>query len=127
MPNLNDLIDGYVAGDDLCVQRQISGIPSEAPVVSAWFTVRDLDDFTASSIITQLQISTTSTLSGQIIDTGASTGIAHVKFDLDKVRTRLIGIVGYPWDIQIKLSDLRINTPYRGTIEAAAEVTQVTS
>ncbi len=127
MPNLNDLIDRVVAGDDLCVQRQISGIPSEAPVVMAWFTVRDLDDFDASTVVTQLEITVTSSTSGQILDTGVDTGIAHVRFELDRIRTRLVGIVGYPFDIQIKLSDLRINTPFRGTIVAAAEVTQLTS
>ena len=127
MPNLNDLIDGYIAGDDLCVQRQISGIPSEAPVTVAWLTVRDLDDFDASTIITQLEITVTSSTSGQVLDTGVDTGIAHVRFELDRVRTRLVGIVGYPFDIQIQLSDLRINTPFRGTIKADAEVTQLTS
>lgn len=127
MPNLSDIIDNYVAGDDLCVIREISEIPSGNVLTNAWLTVRDLEDFSGSSIIVQLTITTTATSQGQITDNGAGDGIATVRFDITKTQTRTIGIVGYPFDIQIKLDDNRINTPVAGTIRAEAEITQVTS
>ncbi len=127
MPNLSDVIDDYVAGDDLCVIREITGIPAGNVLTNAWLTVRDLEDFSGSSIIIQLTITTTATAQGEILDDGAGDGIATVRFDLTGTQTRTIGIVGYPFDIQIKLDDSRINTPVAGTIQAEAEVTQVTS
>ncbi len=126
MPNLSDVIDDYVAGDDLCIIREITGIPGGNVLTDAWFTVRDLEDFSGSSIIVQLSITTTATSQGEILDDGAS-GVAVVRFDITGTQTRTIGIVGYPFDIQIKLDDSRINTPVAGTIQAEAEVTQVTS
>ena len=127
MPNLSDIIDNYVAGDDLCVIREVTGIPAGNVLTDAWLTVRDLEDFLGSSIIIQLTITTTATSQGEILDDGAGDGVATVRFDLNGTQTRTIGIVGYPFDIQIKLDDSRINTPVAGTIQAKAEITQVTS
>jgi len=127
MPNLSDIIDNYVAGDDRCIIREITGIPTGNTVTNAWFTVRDLEDFSGSTVIVQLTITTTATSQGQITDDGAGDGIATVRLELTGAQTRLIGIVGFPFDIQIKLDDARINTPVAGTIRAEQEVTQVTS
>jgi hypothetical protein len=126
MPNLSDVIDNYVAGDDLCIIREVTGIPAGNALTDAWFTVRDLEDFGGSTIIVQLTITTAQTSAGQITDDGAGDGIATVRFDLTGAQTRTIGIEGYPFDIQIKLDDARITTPVAGTIQAEAEVTQVT-
>ncbi len=126
MPNLNDLVTGFVAGDDLSVERTLTNISTSDLLFQAWLTVRDSGDDTAiTAILTKGPVTTVGNADGQITDDGATDGIGMVRFDLTPADTRLIGMNGYFHDIQVRKVATKTYPPVKGIIRAEGEVTSL--
>lgn len=123
MPNHNDIVRGFVAGDDLSIRRRLTNTVAADPLLNAWLTVRDSkDDTTATVIFLKGPIDTIGNSSGIIEDNGSTNGTAIVRFDLGPADTRLVGI-GFYFDIQVRTVAVKTYTPIKGTIRAVGEVT----
>lgn len=126
MATYDAIIDEFVAGDDLSVERTVTGVPATTTLTNAWFTVkRKLTDADADAILQKI-ITSVSTSSGQIDDTGAD-GTGHVIFLLVPADTVLLTPLSeYHYDIQVKTSAGKIYTPESGKIVAQIQVTKST-
>lgn len=125
MPNLDDLITGFVAGDDLSVRRTLTGIDVADVLNQAWMTIRDSEDDTSvAAVLTKGPITTANVVgTGQIENNGSVDGTGVVRFDLVPADTRLIGTVGYFFDIQVRTATGTLTyTPVKGVIRAVGEV-----
>jgi len=133
MPNLNEIIEGEVLGDDWEILKEITSIPNGQTVDIAWLTVKEAvdDDPNDTVVLFQKQITTTPTIHGQITDPGSGTfpaRRAEVQFFILPVNTFAWEHNSKKqWDIQIKLSSGRIKTPYRGTISGIKGITNKTT
>lgn len=126
MANYEGIIADFVAGDDFTIERTITAVPSGQTITNAWFTVkRTIDDADVLAIF-QKTITSASTSSGQIDDTGAD-GTGHLYFTLLAADTVLLTPYSdYRYDIQIKLSGGGISTPELGFITAFPQITRAT-
>lgn len=131
MPNLNARIsknDGLVLGDDFDVTRPITDLPSGVTISKAYFTVKSNEsDLDAAAIFQKTITSVLDNAEGQITDTGAD-GTGSVTFYLQAADTVLMTAdVEYVYDIQLVLSNARLNTPEKGLISGTGQVTRATS
>ena len=113
MPNLNDFIEIPVAGDDFYVRKTVDDIPAGRVVAKAWLTVKaDYDD--ADPGLVQKAITTTEVAgTGHIEDAGAG-GTAILRFDLTDTDTNAIGLTERVFDVQVKLDNDNVSTPFSG-------------
>lgn len=113
-------------GDDFDIIRTITLIPSGDSIAKAWLTVKRHEADTDAAALFQLAITTASTASGQITDTGAGDLIGAVTFKISPTNSRLVGSTPRHYDIQIKSANGKIFTAESGDIAAGvAEVTVV--
>jgi hypothetical protein len=131
MPNLNDVIEGFVLGDALQVQRTITEIPAGETIDFAWFTVKlDLDDDpTDGAAKLQKEITSAPSTDGQITDPGSgdprtATVLFNVLPDDTKAWAHL---KPYQFDVQVKLSGGALSTPFRGRMAGHKGVTNKTA
>ncbi len=125
MTIFSGLIDEFVAGDDLEIERTIQAIPSGIVIDTAWFVVKhkftDSDD--DAFISKAITISNVVDI-GWIQDTG-SLGNGLIHFYLTPVETALFTPLSqYPYSIKIKFSNGKLNTPEVGYIQALPAVKQ---
>jgi hypothetical protein len=129
---MSTIIEGYTAGDDLDIERDVTGITVTDPLVKAWLTIKTsasvLDaSATLQKIITTVQVIGT----GQITQDGSVTngnGTASMVFNLTAVDTALLGItLRYFYDVQVKTSSGKIYTPDKGSIKLDRAYTDATT
>lgn len=110
-PVLSVVIDEYVGGDDLSVERTVTSIPVGRTITKAWLTIKakpgDADPGIVSKIITVTPVVDV----GQITDPGAD-GTGTVLFFLTPEDTQTTLTVGksYAYDIQVKFDSGEIST-----------------
>ena len=122
----NGRIDDFVNGDDLEIERTITGVPSGILVERAWFMVKhkytDIDD---DAIISKLATSINTADQGWVADDGSGDGEATIRFYLTPADTELLYAYSeYPYSIKVKLDNDRVNTPELGLIVAYPWVKQ---
>lgn len=135
MADMNDRIspaDGLVGGDHFNVRRTVTDLPNARTVVRAWMTAKlsrsDPDDEAAfQKEITSSDVPTV----GVIEDPGSGTGSdrqAVLLFRLQPADTQAVeGSNAYYFDVQVKLDDDTISTPFVGKIKAEEDLTVDTS
>jgi len=119
-------ITGLVAGDDWTIRRTVVAIPTGQSLVMAWFTVKNNvnDEDTAAVLQKEIDLADDPGV-GQIEDSGAGDGTAVLRFDLTKDNTLLFKpYVKYEYDVQVKTSAGKYNTPDRGLLIANSQVTR---
>lgn len=136
MPNLTDnSLQGLVLGDSLTIFRTITNIPTGLTCVRAWFTLKpnesdDTPDDAAAIFQKEITIVDQPGV-GHIVDAGSGTGEdrqCRVRFDLEPEDTfDLDQNAEYPWDIQLKLSNDWINTPFKGILKGVQGLTNKTA
>lgn len=122
--------DGLVAGDDFDIERTVTDLPESRTVTKAWLTIKD----SPSDPDDQAEVQKTITSSdvadeGVISDTGSGTGAdrkAVMLFRLQPADTEKLTTTKH-FDVQVKLDDGKVNTPFVGKISAAHDVTTTTS
>ena len=100
------LIEGFTAGDDLQIERDIPGVDPADPIVKAWLTIKaklsDADPGALQKIITPAAVANV----GQITLDGAESngdGTATCVFQLTGAQTAALGTaIRYYYDIQAK-------------------------
>lgn len=113
-------------GDDFDIIRTITLIPTGDSIAKAWLTVKRSESETDAQGLFQLAITTASTASGQVTDTGAIDLVGAVTFKISPTNSRLIGSTPRHYDMQIKSTLGKIYTAESGDIACEqAEVTVV--
>ena len=127
MTNYSGLINRFVIGDHLTVQRDVT-VPSGVTIALAWLTVkRKYSDVDANAII-QKRITTAEVVASGYISNPGSNGAGTVKFYLLPDDTdNLTAYSHYFYDIQVKYSDDKISTEELGVITAYPQVTITTT
>lgn len=86
MSTLDGIIDTFVAGENLNIERTVTGVPTGQTLTGATFTVKVIE---AGTYILQKTITDTLSASGAITDTGAD-GTAVIVFTLSHTDTDVI-------------------------------------
>jgi hypothetical protein len=117
-------IRGKTAGDDWTIRRDVVNIPLGQSLADAWLTVKEqIEDLDADAKIQKHITGTDVPGTGQIEVAGTS-GTGTVRFDLAPADTvLLLPHVTYYYDIQVKTTTGKINTPDDGTIIALPQIT----
>lgn len=134
MADMNDRIspaDGLVGGDHFNVRRTVTDLPNARTVVRAWMTAKlsrsDPDDEAAfQKEITSSDVPTV----GVIEDPGSGTGSdrqAVLLFRLQPADTQPVSGSTHHFDVQVKLDDDSVHTPFVGKIKAEEGLTVDTS
>ncbi len=116
-------ITAFAVGDDLDVQRSVTGISSSAPLTDAWLMVK-VHAGDADSLAVISKHITTSLVSGtgQITDNGATSGTAQLLLNLMGTDTAgLTASIRYGYWIKVEVSGGRQYTIERGYLIADAE------
>lgn len=127
---MTTVIEGYVAGDSVDIERDVTNVNPIDPLVKAWITIKATRAATDPGLV-QKVITTTMTSSGQIGQDGSAAqgnGIASVYFPLSKTDTALLGpFTTYWYDIQVLTASGYLYTPEVGRLEFGRGVTDATS
>lgn len=129
---MSTVIEGYFAGDDLNIERDVTNITETDPIVKAWLTIKTSPSVLDASATLQKILSTTPVVgTGQITQDGSvgnGDGTASMRFELTAADTALLGsATRYFYDVQIKTNSGLISTPDFGRIQLLAGVTDATS
>jgi len=113
--------EGYVAGDDLNVVRNVTNVTPADPLIKAWLTIKTSASILDASATVQKIITTASVPGvgqiGQNGGVGTGDGTASMTFTLTAADTALMGTtIAHFYDVQVKTSTGVINTPDRGTV-----------
>ena len=125
MTTTDGIINNFVNGDDLEIERSVISIPTGVLLQSAWFMVkRKYSDSDTDALISKTITTVNVAGVGWIEDTGADgTGLIH--FYLTPTETALLTALSeYPYSIKIKLNNDKLNTPELGVIVASPAVKQ---
>lgn len=128
---MTTLIEGYVAGDDLDIQRDVTNVAPTDPVTKAWFTVKrfygDAEPGVLQKIITTAQLVGT----GQITQDGSENngnGTASLLFQVSATETLALGTADdFHFDVQVLTSGGKKYTPDIGRLILVAQITEATS
>lgn len=123
---INDgIINEFVAGDDLEIERTITSIPTGILIETAWFMVkRKFSDLDSEALISKTITTVNTTDVGWIEDTG-SDGTGLIRFYITKIETALLTPLSeYQYSIKLLLDNDKVNTPERGTIVAEPAIKQ---
>ena len=129
---MSTIIEGYVAGDDLDIERDVTDVTPTDPLVKAWLTIKTSPSVLDASATIQKVITTSQVVgTGQIAQDGSvgnGDGVASLVMELTKADTALLGYaVRYVFDIQCKTNSGKIKTVDQGTILFSRGVTDATS
>ena len=131
MPPLkNQLITGFVAGDDLSLEETVAGVPAGLTLVKAWLTIKaKIADLDVAALAQKVITTSAQAGVGQITDPGASgTGaLLFLIVPADFGTGKLLYDVAYVYDVQVKFSDATIATLELGTIRFERGVTDAAS
>lgn len=128
---MTTLIEGYVSGDDLDIQRDVTNVAPTDPLTKAWFTVKrfygDAEPGVLQKVITTAQVVGT----GQITQDGSENngnGTASLLFELTAANTLALGTADtFHFDVQVKTAGGKLYTADTGRLELLAQVTEATS
>ena len=119
-------IKELVSGDDIDIERTITGVPDSDTLAKAWMTIKSLPTDADPGLL-QKTITSSLTADGQITDTGANT-IGVVVFLIVPADGATIGIgVKRVFDIQVKTTAGKIFTAVKGTIILEQGITETTA
>ena len=119
-------IKELVSGDDIDIERTITGVPDSDTLAKAWMTIKILPTDADPGLL-QKTITSSLTADGQITDTGADT-IGAVVFLIVPADGATIGIdVKRVFDIQVKTTAGKIFTAVKGTIILEQGITETTA
>jgi len=124
MANLAEAITGYVAGDNLRVDRTITGL--ESPIAKAWLTVKRHVRETDASAEVSKTITPDASEDGQVVAAGGPEVDGEIRFVLTPEDTEPLSDREWVFDIQILLEDGSVYTTDRGTIQLTTGVTKAT-
>lgn len=129
---MTTLIAGTIAGDDLDIERDVTGITVTDPLVKAWLTIKTSASILDASATVQKVITTVQVIgTGQITQDGSAgngNGTASMVFNLTAVDTALLGTtLRYFYDVQVKTSSGKIYTPDKGSIRFEHGYTDATT
>jgi hypothetical protein len=126
MPNLNDFIEPPVAGDDFFVRKTVDDVPATTTVTKAWLTVKaDYDD--ADPGLVQKAITGADSPGTGHIEVAGAVGTSELRFDLVPADTVAIGLAERLFDVQVKLSNGAVSTPFSGRMRCAKPNVTVTT
>lgn len=119
------VINDFVAGDDLEIERGISSIPEGISIEKAWFMVkRKFSDPDNKAIISKTITSINTIDVGWIEDVGTD-GDGLIRFYLTQTDTAVLTPLSeYQYSIKLLLDNGKVNTPERGVIIAEPAVKQ---
>lgn len=122
----------FTAGDNLQVERDVTGVPTGDPLVKAWMTFKvDASVLDASATLQKIITVNAVQGTGQITQNGSElqgNGTATTIFQLTAADTALLGSERtYFWDIQAKTVAGDIYTPDKGSIKLDQGYTDATS
>ena len=121
MSDLGVSISGFVVGDDLEINRTITGLPSA--IATAWLPVKREPTQEDGDAILSKTITTGDVPGTGQIETAGGPGVDGVlRFDLEPADTRALGALEWIHDIQIELSNGALYTVEIGTIELTMDV-----
>ncbi len=123
---INDgIINDFVAGDDLEIERAISSIPDGIEITTAWFMVKsrftDTDD---EALISKTITNANTADQGWIEDVGTD-GDGLIRFYLTQAETAILTPLSeYQYSIKLSFDNDKVNTPERGVMIAEPAVKQ---
>lgn len=126
------IISGYVAGDDLDLERDVTNVTPSDPLTKAWLTIKTSASVLDASATLQKVITTAQVVgTGHITQDGSEengNGTASLLFQLTAANTTTLGVTQrYYFDIQTKTNSGKIATVERGTIQFMQGYTDATS
>lgn len=115
-------------GGDRSVLRYVNNLPPSGSVTKAWLTVKNNITDADGSAVFQLSITSTITTAGQILDSGATSGVAQIVFNVLAAQTNLL-VEGqkYDYDIQVHYNTGTNDQIEEGTVYASTRITQAIS
>ena len=126
MTQLATTISGFVVGDDLEIRRTVTDLPSA--IATAWLTVKRYAAQADTAAVLQKKITVANVPgTGQIVAAGGIGIPGDLRFDLAAADTTALGARQHVHDIQIKLSNGKVYTVEKGTIELTPGVTAGTT
>lgn len=128
---MTTVIEGYYAGDDLDIERDVQDVTVTDPLVKAWLTIKTApgvaDPGSLQKVITTSQV----VGSGQISQDGSvgnGDGTGSLVFELTKTDTATLGyVIRYYYDVQVKTNSSKIKTVDKGTITFLPGITDATT
>lgn len=112
---MTTFIEGYVSGDDLDIERDVTGVTVSDPLIKAWLTIKTSASVLDASATIQKIITTIAVVGvGQIAQDGSAlsgNGTASMIFNLTAADTTLLGyLLRYYYDVQVKTLSGKIYT-----------------
>ena len=124
MANLSEEITGYVSGDDLRVDRTITGL--ESPIEKAWLTVKRHVRQPDDEAQVRQTVTTVESEDGQVVTAGGPEESGEIRFLLTAADTESLSGREWVFDIQILLEEGSLYTTDKGTIQLTPGVTKAT-
>lgn len=128
---MTTLIQGYFAGDDLDIERDVTGVQPSDALIKAWLTIKP-SHATLDASATVQKIITTAAVpgTGQITEDGSDlqgNGTASIIFQLTAANTNALGTSRYFYDVQVKTASGKIYTTDKGSIQMVQGYTDATT
>jgi len=128
---MTTMIEGFVAGDDLDIQRDVTLVTPSDPLVQAWLTVKTSRAVADPGSLQKVLTITAVPGVGQITQDGSPTdgnGTASLLFQLTAADTTSLGTsVRYVYDIQVKTAGAKLYTTEQGRLQFSPGVTGATA
>lgn len=129
---MTTIIEGYFAGDDLDIERDVTDVDTADPLIKAWFTIKTSPSvLDASASLQKIITAAAVTGTGQITEDGSEAqgnGTATVVFQVTAAQTSTLGYATkYYYDIQVKTTSGKIYTTEVGRIQFKPGYTDATS
>ena len=121
MPINDGIINKFAAGDDIEIDRTVTGIKSTGQtLVKAWFTVKAKATDSDSLIVFEKAITVAENVgTGRITDDGSTGNDPALRFDITSTDTALLTPkTAYYYFVRVKTSAGKLYTPEEGTMVA---------
>jgi hypothetical protein len=120
-----EIID-LVVGDDRDFEADVSGIPEDAELQTAWLTIKLNEEDDDSAAVVQKSITAEAEDGvGQITETGSSASTGHLVFQLTHEDTaELEAGVGYYYDIRVRTDTGKTFTVEHGRLIPRSAITR---
>ena len=118
---MSTVIEGFISGDDLDIERDVLNVTVTDPLIKAWLTIKTAQSGIADPGTLQKIITTTASAgTGHIVQSGSAgngDGTASLRFELTAANTAALGhAIRYFFDVQVKTGSGKIKTVDKGTI-----------
>lgn len=128
---MSTVIEGFISGDDLDIERDVLDVTVTDPLVKAWLTIKTApsvpDPGSLQKIITTTQVAGVGHIA-QDGSAGNGDGVGSLRFELTKTETATLGhAIRYHYDVQVKSASTKIKTVDSGRIQFLPGVTDATS